>query len=188
MKKATAYIRATGVPIAQLSGDDLALDAYQNEVVGVIEGSFREGQHLIDDQTGEVTLIPQGNAGVGLDDRRLTRRKQAKDHREAAIEGGCDTPLGRVQTSAVSQDNIMQAVFQADRAKRAGEPWSIVWTMEDNSEIPHDADQMIAMAMAVGDFKRACRDACRPILAAIKASTNPETIDITADYPGQSEE
>lgn len=69
-----------------------------------------------------------------------------KRARDAAIDGGCDTPLGRVQTDAVSRAAINQAWGEA-LADPDG--FSRVWTMEDNSDeaVDHDAMRQIKLAV-----------------------------------------
>jgi hypothetical protein len=78
-------------------------------------------------------------------------------------------------------------------AKTFGQPFSIVWTMADNSNVEHDADQMLALGMAVGQFMNACHQnliAIRAAIAAIVATGDPvadqaalDAVDLEAGWP-----
>nr|AGU09957.1 protein of unknown function DUF4376 [uncultured organism] len=122
-----------------------------------------------------------------LNERRAARRREAQDFRQLRITGGCETPLGRVQTDEGSQANILQALVRAQTALAIGEAgWEVRWIMANNVIQPHDAQQMTAMALAVGGWKTACFDASISIMAAIAVSDDPESVDITAGYPASA--
>lgn len=72
-----------------------------------------------------------------------------KGVREAAINNGCDTPLGRVQTDPGSREAINAAVSGALMAKLTSQPFTAMWTMTDNTIVAHSADQMLALGAAV---------------------------------------
>jgi hypothetical protein len=128
-----------------------------------------------------------------LDDRKGWKAAAARDRCDVAQLGGCDTPLGRVQTDVKSQSFINGASSMALMAKTAGLPFSIVWTMADNTNVEHDADQMLALGMAVGQFINACHQnliSIRAAIAAIVATDDPEAdaaaldaIDLEEGWP-----
>lgn len=159
-----------GAAAAQQPVDGHTIEMVEPEVQ---RGWIREGD----------AFVPPPVAVRTLDDRRATRREQAQVYRTTTIVAGCMTPKGRVQTDEVSQASILQAMFRAQLAISMGETWSIDWLMEDNSVASHDAGEMIAMGLAVGAWKTACFAASVPILEEIKASDDPDGIDITAGYP-----
>lgn len=112
-----------------------------------------------------------------LDDLKLWKVTAAKDRCDAAMLGGCDTPLGRVQTDTKSQGLINGASSMALMAKMSGAPFSIVWTMADNTNVEHDVDQMLALGVAVGQFMNACHQHLIALRAAIGAAEDTETLD-----------
>lgn len=112
---------------------------------------------------------------------------RARAYRNQRQEGGCMTPLGRVDTDADSQRKINGAVTAAMVALTTGADFpAIVWTMTDNSAVSHDAAAMIAMGMAVVAFLDACQNAGTAVRAAIEAAADAAAlaaIDVTAGYP-----
>ena len=90
--------------------------------------------------------------------------------RTVAENSGCMTPLGRVDTTPESRDKISGAVQMALIAQMNGAPFSIDWTMEDNSTVKHDAPAMISLGMAVGTHIDVCHGIGRAKREAIEAS------------------
>jgi len=80
---------------------------------------------------------------------RAARIEQLKAERDALQDGGCMTPLGRMDSNSRSREFLNGAVAAAQVALAAGEAWSIAWTMEDNSIVVHDAAQIVAAGLAV---------------------------------------
>jgi hypothetical protein len=118
-----------------------------------------------------------------LDDLKAWKASGARDRCDLAQLSGCETPLGRVQTDTKSQSFINGASSMALMAKTAGVPFSIVWTMADNTNVEHDADAMLALGMAVGQFINGCHQNLIALRAAIDAAEDQETID-TIDLEG----
>lgn len=121
-----------------------------------------------------------------LPERREARWIEARAFRNARQEGGCATPLGRVNTDADSQRKIAGAALAAMVAASAGQPLPIQWTMEDNRVVTHDGPAMLAMGMAVTAHLAACQDAGTAIRELIEAAEDQaalDAIDITAGYP-----
>lgn len=114
---------------------------------------------------------------------RLRRWEAAKLVRDAHIDSGCMTPLGRVDSDEASRLNISGAVQTALIAQAAGQPFSIDWTMADNSVVSHDGPATVAMGLAVAGFVSACHEAARAIRVAIEAADDPDTTDIEGGYP-----
>lgn len=91
-----------------------------------------------DDEAGEIVEL------VGpWRDRLWNAVKLARD---AAIDGGCMTPFGRVDTDAKARAAIDE---RWGGAQADPDHWSSVWTMEDNSDEPVDYEAMRAIKQAV---------------------------------------
>ena len=106
--------------------------------------------------------------------------------RTVAENSGCMTPLGRVDTTPESRDKISGAVQMAMIAQMNGAPFSIDWTMEDNSTVTHDAPAMISLGMAVGTHIDACHGVGRLKRAAIDAAATKllvEAVDPLIGWP-----
>lgn len=114
---------------------------------------------------------------------RMQAWEAAKAYRDRCSNGGCQTPLGRMDTSDDSQRKLNGAVTAALTAKTLGQAFTVDWTMQDNSVATHTADQMIAAGMAVVKFLDACQKAGTAIRAQILASADPASVDVTAGYP-----
>lgn len=119
---------------------------------------------------------------------RARRWRQAKDYRDTRARGGCMTPEGPVQTDDASRLKINGAFVAAAAAQAAGQPFSIDWTMADNSVVAHGAGEFVALGMAVVMFMDACQKAAETIRDAIFDEANATAaaiaaIDIEAGYP-----
>ena len=101
---------------------------------------------------------------------------EAKAYRSVRLGGGCDTPLGRVQTDDASRLSISAAAMVASANLATSPAWSIVWTMMDNKDVVHSAEQMIALAGAVTTFTAACQSASQSIRAALNAATTTDAV------------
>ncbi len=98
---------------------------------------------------------------------RAARWAEVRAQRDSQQRSGCMTPLGRVDTDGDSQLKIAGSVQMAMIAQAAGQPFSIEWTMQDNSTVTHDAAAMITMGIAVGRHIAACHEAALLKRAAI---------------------
>lgn len=106
--------------------------------------------------------------------------------REKARCRGCATPLGRMDTTEESRGLINGAVTMAMIAQTFGQPFSENWTMEDNSTVTHDAAEMIAAGLAVGQHVSACHARGVDLKAAIDAAEDMAAlaaIDIEEGWP-----
>lgn len=154
----------------------------------------------VEDMTNRATVeVPEGwpdelawdagtrTFGPNLAGWRAARWADAFAYREQRAGGGCMTPSGRVQTDAEkSLVKINGASSAAIVSKMAGLPFSVDFTMEDNSVEVLDADGMIAVGMAVVAYVNECQKAGTAIRDAIDAAPDKaaiDAIDITAGYP-----
>jgi len=121
-----------------------------------------------------------------LDELRAATWEQVKRLRSAYESAGCETALGRVDTTAESQLRITGAALAAQVALAAGQPFVLPWTMADNSVVDHDAAAMIAMGETVLAYVAACHARGRVLRAAIEAAEDQAAlgaIDITEGWP-----
>ncbi|MBH0112702.1 DUF4376 domain-containing protein [Novosphingobium sp. YJ-S2-02] len=112
--------------------------------------------------------------------------EQVKELRTQHVFAGADTPSGAVDTSEEAQRNIVGATLAAQIALAAAQPFSIDWTMADNSEANLDAEAMIAVGLAVVAHIDACHARARALRAEINAAANVDAvsaIDITTGWP-----
>lgn len=115
--------------------------------------------------------------------------EKAKTKRFACEQGGCATPLGRMDSDPESQQKLNGAVTMALVAAQAGTAFSIDWTMADNSTVTHDGPAIVAAGVAMGDHVAACHEVALTLRAAIDAAAtfaDLDAIDIdAAAWPGQ---
>jgi hypothetical protein len=115
-----------------------------------------------------------------------TRWTDAKTYRDMRMASICETPVGVVQIDDQSKVKISGLVQMATLSKITGSAFSATFTLFNNNTVNLDADQMISLGVAVGEFVQACQDAGTNIRNQIDQATTPEAvaaIDITAGYP-----
>jgi hypothetical protein len=82
----------------------------------------------------------EGGAFVpDIEGSRAALWEAVKAKRFAVELGGCETPLGRMDSDEVSQQKLIGAVTMAMLAAQGGSPFSVDWTMADNSTSPTTA-------------------------------------------------
>lgn len=99
-----------------------------------------------------------------------------KAQRDAAEWGGFDTPFGRFDSDPRSQAKIIGAAQLASIAAARGEPFSIRWTLQDNSTVVLDAPAMIAVGVAMGQHIDSVHQIGRAKRAAIEAATTYDAV------------
>jgi hypothetical protein len=106
-----------------------------------------------------------------LAEAKLSKWADIKAERAAREYGTYTTPQGAVfDIDAQSQVRLQNAYSLAVDAKAAGQPFSIEWTLANDSVVTLNANQMIALGKAVfshiNDLHATARDARQQILAA----------------------
>lgn len=150
--------------------------------------ALRAGQcqeEVFEAQAGEGERVLQTTALTVEGNRQIIWRA-AKDARDAHIDGGAMTPSGAVDSDSEARSNISGAVIGALVAKQAGASYSITWTLLDNSTATLNADQTIAMGIAVLAHVDACHERARQLRSAIESAANMAellAIDVTAGWP-----
>lgn len=113
---------------------------------------------------------------LDLEDLRKQAWGRIKAQRDAAEWGGFDTPFGRFDSDPNSQTKIIGAAQLASIAAARGEPFSIRWTLQDNSTVMLDAPAMIAVGAAMGRHIDSVHQIGRAKRAAIEAATTYDAI------------
>jgi hypothetical protein len=177
----TLYDTATGEFGPVISGQE-TIDLYVAQGWDYKEGRYGQFDFKVDLDTGDVVprVKPAAELQANLWDRVKARRSEHEYN-------GCITPKGRVQTDLDSRTKISGAVQGALIANSLGAPFSIDWTMEDNSTATHDAAEMIALGMAVLTFVDACFVRARELRDLIDAdgvtAEDLDAIDIESGWP-----
>lgn len=132
---------------------------------------------------GFVRIIPPAPTIL---ERRTSLWEAVRMARDRAEWWGCTTPLGRADSDPDSQRKVAGAVQMAMIAQAAGAPFSIDWTMQDNSSVTHDAAAMIALGVAVGQHVAACHAVALAKRSAIEAATDTAALidfDVEGGWP-----
>ena len=97
------------------------------------------------------------SSGQWLDARtlagvQLSQWELIKASRDAAINAGFTWNSMQFQSDIISQNRIMGAVQLAQIATSNSQPFSIIWTLADNSTATLSAADMINVGLALGAF------------------------------------
>lgn len=125
-------------------------------------------------------------SALNVEGNRSVFWQDVKTVREAHLNGGASTPFGAVDSNEVARSNITGAALAATLSKSVDQPFSVNWTMLDNSVEALDADQMIGLALAVLAHVNACHDRARALRGQIDAATDMAellAIDIQSGWP-----
>lgn len=112
----------------------------------------------------------------GLDAVKARAWAAIKDARDSAMFGGFTHDGMSFQSDDVSQRNIQGAVQLATLAAASNQPFSIGWTLTDNTTVSLTGDQMIAVGLALGAFVQAQFSKGVALRAQIEAATTPEEV------------
>ena len=97
-------------------------------------------------------LVFDAATGVYLPDlpaARVRQRALINAARDAAQDGGCDTPSGRFDSAPRSREFLNGAALAATLAGMNSQPFTINWTLANNSVVTLDGPQIIAAGLAV---------------------------------------
>lgn len=113
--------------------------------------------------------------------------EQVKTRREAILAAGCTVPgIGAFQMNPKAMADIHEAVTGALLAEVTGQPFSIAFTLADNSRPELTAEQMMLAGKVVGERKIAMHDHSQDLRKRIEAAANfadLAAIDIEQDWP-----
>ena len=167
------YDFATGTEFNKGSGE-AGISAIQNLPSGFGIVTVSEAEY-----SGTLIDVP-------LSSLRLAVWNRVKAKRDAAIDGGAMTPIGVVDSDALSRSNISGAALGALIAQSASAAFSIDWTARDNTVHTLNASGMLAVGLAVLQHVSTVHDIARDFRTAIEAAatvTELLMIDINAGWP-----
>lgn len=111
-----------------------------------------------------------------LDDLRLVKRTQINKDRDAFEFGGLDWNGYRFDSNAISQQRIQGSAQMAMVAQAAGQPFSIDWTLADNSVIALDGNQMLSVGLTMGQHIASAHSKSRLLKQQIDAAQSAEEL------------
>ena len=174
MRYFITFDKATGQILGAGESRPGLIDAVEDAATGVL----RSDEPL--------TEWVAGMQQVALPAARLANWERVKVKRDAVIDGGAMTPIGMVDSDALSRTNIIGAVVGAQIAKSVAQPFSIEWTAQDNSIHSLNADGMIGLGLAVLAHTSVAHDKARTLRIAMEGAADLTallTIDIEAGWP-----
>lgn len=108
---------------------------------------------------------------------RASAWSAVKRERDAREFGTFEHAGATFDGDEAAQRRINLAVLGAQAALSAGQPWSIDWTLADNSVITLSASDMIAVAESLGANIQAAHDWARDLRVQIEAAQTVEQLD-----------
>lgn len=130
------------------------------------------------------TIVPDETAT--LDSKKARKWAATKLERYSRMNLGIVTDYGMFDTDDIARANISGAVLAAVVANSSGQPFSISWTLKDNTIATLTANQMIQVGMLVMTYVDECHAASRTLREAIDAAEDTDTldaIDIASGWP-----
>jgi hypothetical protein len=124
---------------------------------------------------------------VNLDQLKASKRKAVNSQKLDREGKVAPTPFGPVNSDADSRGKINGLVMMALLAKQAGVTFGQGFTLADDTTVQLNADQMIALGVAVGTYVSRVHGRARVLKEAIAAAETVEdvnAIDITSGWPG----
>lgn len=122
-----------------------------------------------------------------LDEAKAAIWEQVKAIRENGKNAGITVPgVGFLETDEPSRVLINGATTMALVAAMAGEPFTMTWTLADNTEFELDGPQMIAVGVAAGKHVGAWHgwgQVLRPLIFGAETLEELDAIDITVGQP-----
>lgn len=123
-----------------------------------------------------------------LGELQAEKWRAVKRRRDMLLAAGAAVPgVGTFQTDEKSMANIHEAVTGALLAGATGQPFTIEFTLADNSRPVLSAAQMIAVGKLVGERKSAIhafsQDVLRAAIFGAASAAELDAIDIEAGWP-----
>ncbi len=112
-----------------------------------------------------------------LDDLRAAAWARIKAERDRIEFGGFDWDGSRFDSDEISQSRIQGAVLLAQLAIQAGQPFSIAWTLADNTRRTLSAQEVAAVGVAMGGHFRAAHDTAAALRDLINAATTAAALE-----------
>lgn len=110
--------------------------------------------------------------------------QEIKEHRNRAMASGVVVGGNLIHTDDISQQRIIGATLAALR-----DPTLVVnWKTASGTFVQLDAPAIFAVASAVRAHVQKCFDHEAALLAELAAAADPDTVDLTAGWPGPTTE
>lgn len=113
--------------------------------------------------------------------------KAINTKKQSVESGGALTPLGVVDTDPISLTKLQGAVTMGMLSLQNAQPFEQMWTMQDNSNVLHDATQIIQAGMATAQHISNCHSIALSLKEAVRNATTIaelEAVDIEgASWP-----
>lgn len=132
-------------------------------------------------RAGNVPDPMPGPAAPTIEQLRAERSALVNILRDQKVAGGVTFDGKRFDTDTLSRANLSGAVSSANGP--GGVPPGLVWRSADNEAVPMTPQKLAQLGRAVLDHVNACYTRSWQIKEAIAASSDPESIDITAGWP-----
>lgn len=112
-----------------------------------------------------------------LTDFKTQQRALIKEARTAAEYSGFTWGGSTFDSNAISQQRIASAVQLASLSKAANQPFSITWTLADDTQRTLTADEMIQVGLALGEFVQTNFKKAQALQQRIEAATTKEEVE-----------
>lgn len=120
-------------------------------------------------------------ADAAVDDIETARARKWADIkavRDRLENGGFDMPdVGRFDSDADSRARIVGAVTAAKIAQDAGQPFSVEWTLADNTTVMLNAEQVISVGFAMLTHITSTHEKGRVLRAQIDAAEDVDSLN-----------
>lgn len=120
-------------------------------------------------------------ADAAVDDietARACKWAEIKGERDRLENGGFDVPgVGRFDSDADSRARIVGAVTAAKIAQDAGQPFSVEWTLADNTTAMLNAEQVISVGFAMLTHTTSTHEKGRVLRAQIAAAEDVDSLN-----------
>ncbi len=113
-----------------------------------------------------------------IQDLKQTKWQEIKSQRSSIESEGFSCYNKVFDSDAISQSRIQGAVQLAQLAISTNQPFLITWTLQDNSTIDLDANQMIEVGIALGLHITNTHTRARELRALIEQANSKEELDL----------
>ena len=165
---------------AGFSGDASEIDAqlaHKGSGVGAFEGKVDYLSERLDISTGMLTPYQPPAVLVSLAALQADKWTAIKASRDAAINAPLVTPHGIFDSDPLSRANIAGAVALAQTLAAAVPPFSITYTLSDNTSVVLDSAGMVSVGLALGAKVQAAFVTARSLRVQIDAAPTADAIN-----------
>jgi hypothetical protein len=157
-----AWQWGVSIPVDSLAGDEATfLGEVEAALVGSEDSPFAGGERVTD--LGDTLDAAKGRAW-----NRIKLARSAAEDKDVIYDGGA---------YQADKERISGATQLAWMAKQGGKPYSITWTLTDNTTRTLDADGMIGLGVALGQHVVQVYDTGRALRDQIAAASTIEEVE-----------